>query len=277
MRTRHFLATNDDGIDSPAFAPLVRALQQHGRVTVVAPASEQSWISKAISRRRELTVRKRGDLFDCEAWDVDGTPADCVNVALGNLVKGHVDMVVSGINMGSNVSIPLIMASGTVGAALEAACHGVHAMATSIRISRLDFEQRFQVSEEVIRSIAGSVEVAARRTAELCARIAAKRRPKRFLVHNLNFPPEVVENTAIVRTVPALLHTGTLFHPRAGTDQHEFRFAMGEETPSRLLSDRTVLEANQISHSVLDFGRLGISETAHGRVPAASSFGKGNP
>jgi 5'-nucleotidase len=200
-----------------------------------------------------------------------------VNVALGNLVKGRVDMVVSGINMGSNVSIPLIMASGTVGAALEAACHGVHAMATSIRISRLDFEQRFQVSDDVIRAIAGSVEVAAKRTAELCAKIAAKRTPKRFLVHNLNFPPEVSDKTELVRTVPALLHTGTLFHPKPGTDQHEFKFSMGGETPSKLVSDRTVLEANKNTYSVLDFGRIGTSDAAHGRVPTTQSFDRENP
>lgn len=272
MRIRHFLATNDDGIESPALAPLVRALQRHGKVTVVAPASEQSWISKAITRRRELTVRKREGLFDCEAWDVDGTPADCVNVALGNLVKGRVDMVVSGINMGSNVSVPLIMASGTVGAALEAACHGVHAMASSIRISRFDFQQRFQVSEDAIQAIAASTELAADRTAEICARIAAKRAPKRFLVHNLNFPPEVSQSTKVMRTVPALIHTGTLFHPKPGSDQHEFKFAMGDEVPSKLVSDRAVLEANQITHSILDFGRLGVSEAAHGRVPSSESF-----
>ena len=127
MRELSFLVTNDDGIDSPLLAALVAALLAHGRVTVAAPRTEQSWIGKAISRHRELNVRVSTHHFGCAAWEIDGTPADCVNLALGNLVEQRPDMVVSGINMGSNAGLPLILASGTVGGASEGAAANIGA------------------------------------------------------------------------------------------------------------------------------------------------------
>lgn len=266
MRELSFLVTNDDGIESPLLAALVAALQPQGRVAVVAPRAEQSWISKAISRHRELTVRSREELFGCPAWDCDGTPADCVHLALGHLVEGRVDMVVSGVNVGSNVSLPLILASGTVGGALEGALHGHHALATSLRLTKEEFVRIKEQPPEISRALAATVALVARRSATLCAEIARRPAPRRFHVHNLNFPAAVTADTPIRRTVPANLRIGTLFNPTGANGVYGFTFAVGDERASAWLTDRACVEAGEASHSLLDFGRLGVVAGAHGRV-----------
>jgi len=267
MRSLSFLLTNDDGIDSPALAALAAALQSRGRLQIVAPATEQSWIGKAISRRRRLTVRLRDDLFDLPAWDVDGTPADCVNLGLGNLVRGRIDAVVSGINMGSNVSLPLILCSGTVGGALEGSFHGLHAVASSIRIARPDFAAARDPEHPDHGKITRAIEAAANLTAERAVAIARRRKPTRCVVHSLNFPAETNADTIIERTIPANVRTGTLFQPSDDPNVYEFSFGMREEVAARQLSDRISLEAGHASHSVLDFGRLGVPGGAFGSVP----------
>jgi 5'-nucleotidase len=276
MRELTFLVTNDDGIHSPFLAALVAALLGHGRVCVVAPTEEKSWIGKAISRHRPLRAQPRNDLFGCPAWAVDGTPADCVNLGLGRLVAGavgRIDMVASGINMGSNAGLPLILASGTVGGALEGACHGLHALATSIRLDKADFARIREPGTRLPEHIAAMVRVVARRSAELCATIARKPAPKRFLVHNLNFPHTTSDATPIERTIPALVRIGTLFEPAAEADTFGFTFAVGDELPSAQLTDRACVESGRASHSILDFGRLGLSGGPFGEVPAAPEAG----
>jgi 5'-nucleotidase len=270
MRELSFLVTNDDGIDSPLLAALVAALLAHGRVTVAAPRAEQSWIGKAISRHRELHVRAIEARFGCPAWEIDGTPADCVNLALGNLVPACPDMVVSGINMGSNAGLPLILASGTIGGATEGAFHGLHALATSIRITKDDFARAKTPGGGLSETVATAVRVVARRSAELCETIARKPRSKKFLVHNLNFPPDTTEATPLVPTVPAAMHIGTLFRPavvgKEKSGAYAFTFSVGDEIPAGLRTDRATLESGSASHSLIDFGRLGLASGAHGEV-----------
>lgn len=267
MRSLSFLVTNDDGIDSPALAALAGALQPHGRVQIVAPATEQSWIGKAISRRRRLTVRQREDLFTCPAWDVDGTPADCVNLGLGNLVRGRIDAVVSGINVGSNVSLPLILCSGTVGGALEASFHGMHAIASSIRIARADFGAARDPLHSGYRTISDAIKAAANLTADRAVTIARRRKPTRSIVHNLNFPTTTTGDTIIERTIPANVRTGTLFRPTDEPGVYEFIFAMENAIPASRLTDLDSLDAGRASYSVLDFSRLGVAGAVYGPVP----------
>ena len=115
----HALVTNDDGIDSIFLHRLVDALLPDFRVSVAAPAFEQSWIGRAVSRHREVEVLQSPALFPegVDAWAISGTPTDCVNIALGNLVQGPVDIVLSGINIGFNTTETLILSSGTVAGA----------------------------------------------------------------------------------------------------------------------------------------------------------------
>jgi 5'-nucleotidase len=118
------LVTNDDGIFAPGLAALSQELRNLSEVVVVAPESEQSAVGHAISLSTPLRVKKTCLPAGGWGWAVSGTPADCVKIALAELLPQPPEMVVSGINLGPNVGINVLY-SGTVSAATEAAILGV--------------------------------------------------------------------------------------------------------------------------------------------------------
>lgn len=125
------LVSNDDGIDSPGISALVKSLKEIADVTVVAPQGEQSAVGHAITMKIPLRVTpyyKNGDFF---GYAIDGTPADCIKIGIRNIMEEAPDLVVSGINNGSNTAINIIY-SGTVSAAREAAIMDVAAFAISV-------------------------------------------------------------------------------------------------------------------------------------------------
>lgn len=125
------LLTNDDGIHAEGLRYLRRAVSALGRVSIVAPESQQSAIGHAITLYEPIRVREvmRDGLF--YGYGVQGTPADAVKLALYSLLPRVPDLVISGINDGANVGINVLY-SGTVSAATEAAILGVPAMAVSL-------------------------------------------------------------------------------------------------------------------------------------------------
>ena len=134
------LLTNDDGIFAKGIEVLHKHLSQDHEVVVVAPETEQSAVGHAITLTDPLLVKSvnRNGIFFGHA--VKGTPADCVKLAINELVEQQPDLVVSGINLGANVGINVIY-SGTVSAATEGAILGVPSMAISINTFRdPDFE-----------------------------------------------------------------------------------------------------------------------------------------
>ncbi|MCI5873602.1 MAG: 5'/3'-nucleotidase SurE [Clostridiales bacterium] len=125
------LVTNDDGIRAEGIARLARMAKELGEVWVVAPKEQCSAMSQRITVHADLMVRR--ETFPVEgvhAYSVDGTPADCVKVALMYLLPEKPDVVFSGINFGYNIGFDIAY-SGTVGAAMEAIMQGVPAMAFS--------------------------------------------------------------------------------------------------------------------------------------------------
>ncbi|CAN5519642.1 5'/3'-nucleotidase SurE [soil metagenome] len=122
------LVSNDDGIYSPGIAALARVAATFGEVRVVAPDVEQSSAGHAITASKPLTYRTTPILGDIEAYRVDGTPADCV--ALGAYQWGEVDLVLSGINLGTNLGNS-IWHSGTLAAAKQAQLLGIPGIAFS--------------------------------------------------------------------------------------------------------------------------------------------------
>lgn len=135
------LLTNDDGITAPGLIALFRAIGGLGDLEVVAPATVQSAMSHAVTFHRPIATRKHvesaegEDLFDGTA--VEGSPADCVKLALATLLPKPIDLVISGMNSGANVGVNVIY-SGTVAAAMEAAFLGVPAIAVSLHIGDWD-------------------------------------------------------------------------------------------------------------------------------------------
>jgi 5'-nucleotidase len=121
-----FLATNDDGILAHGLECLVAAAEPLGEVTVVAPDREQSATSHSLTLHHPLRPVKRGE----RRWQVDGTPTDCVMLALEALMPKKPDWVLSGINHGQNMGEDVLY-SGTVAAAMEGLSLGVPAIAVS--------------------------------------------------------------------------------------------------------------------------------------------------
>ncbi|MBI5498386.1 MAG: 5'/3'-nucleotidase SurE [Deltaproteobacteria bacterium] len=121
------LLSNDDGVTAPGLTALRQALAPLGDVWVVAPELEQSGVSHAITLHRALRVRQ----VEPQRFAVDGTPTDCVYLALHKLLPRAPDMVVSGINHGGNLGDDVLY-SGTVSAAMEGAHHGNPAIAVSL-------------------------------------------------------------------------------------------------------------------------------------------------
>lgn len=126
------LLTNDDGIHAAGLWALQRTLNQAHRVTVIAPDRERSAVGHAITLHRPLRAERVQLAIGQEGYAISGTPADCVKLGLGALMTQRPDMVIAGINAGSNVGINLNY-SGTVAAAKEAALAGVAALAVSLR------------------------------------------------------------------------------------------------------------------------------------------------
>jgi 5'-nucleotidase len=128
-RMSTILVTNDDGFESEGIQVLAEALRSLGRVVVCAPVGEASAIGHALTLARPLRLRSIAP----DVHAVDGTPADCVNIAVAHVLHGRLpDLVVSGINKGWNVGDDVTY-SGTVGGALEGVLLGVGAVAVSLQ------------------------------------------------------------------------------------------------------------------------------------------------
>src|SRR5881396_1795573 len=125
------LVTNDDGVHSDGIKALAEALQPLGEITIVAPTQEASAIGHALTLRRPLRLEQIAE----RTFAVDGTPTDCVNIAVTTVLKGMPALVVSGINKGWNLGDDVTY-SGTVAGALEGALLGVAAMAVSLKSTR---------------------------------------------------------------------------------------------------------------------------------------------
>jgi 5'-nucleotidase len=148
------LVTNDDGVRSPGIRALSSALLDLGRVVVVAPDRNRSAVGHALTLERPL----RAEEIKTDVFAIDGTPTDCVNLGIHGLLRKTPDLVVSGINRGSNVGDDITY-SGTVCAAMEASLMGLPAFAVSLDCNQFqpddlklaaDFSR--QLAEQIIQS-----------------------------------------------------------------------------------------------------------------------------
>lgn len=255
------LITNDDGLDSVFLRELVRALRAAGHdCAVVAPAREQSWIGAAKSRHRPVHAASADRGFGCPAWSVDGTPADCVNLALAHLLPAgfRPAAVVSGINVGSNATLGFILASGTLAGAWEGALHGLPGLAFSQEVGAGAYDRLKKSGGAPDAGLLATLQTSAAHAARLVSALAATTPPRSFTVHNVNFPLDCRPDTELRRTVPARALVPALFGPADAAGDHRFVFQSGEDlSPDAPLTDRACLAAGEISHTILDFRRLG--------------------
>ncbi|HSL21069.1 MAG TPA: 5'/3'-nucleotidase SurE [Vicinamibacterales bacterium] len=144
------LVTNDDGVRSEGIQALGEALAPIGDVVIVAPQLEASAIGHALTLRRPLRLEQLG----AGVYSVDGTPTDCVNVAITKVLRGRPDLVVSGINKGYNLGDDVTY-SGTVAGALEGALLGIPSLAVSLE--RGPQEPQFYQAATTAAAIADAV------------------------------------------------------------------------------------------------------------------------
>jgi 5'-nucleotidase len=145
------LITNDDGYHSEGIAALEESMSQVGEVFVVAPASEQSGSSHSLTLSRPLRIRQ----IDQNHWTVDGTPTDCVTLALNKILPANLrpHVCVSGINHGANLGEDASY-SGTVAGALEATILGVPGVAISLVSDRdYDFKESGEIAKRLVKRV----------------------------------------------------------------------------------------------------------------------------
>lgn len=150
------LISNDDGINSPGIIALAEELKKIGEVTIVAPLTEQSAVGHAITMKYPLRVTEVYRDNKLSGYAVDGTPADCIKMGIRNIMNELPDIVVSGINLGSNAAINIIY-SGTVSAAREAAIMDVPSIAVSVashNAKHFNFAAKFsaQLSKLIVKN-----------------------------------------------------------------------------------------------------------------------------
>ncbi len=179
------LITNDDDITSKGIRSLVEAVSDLGTVVVVAPDSPQSGMGHAITIGSPLRMTKMNIFGDIEAWQTNGTPVDCVKLAVDKILHRKPDLCLSGINHGANHSINVIY-SGTMSAAMEAAIEGI----PSIGFSLLDYnyDADFTAAKQTVHKIVSAV-------------LSKKKIDKHFLL-NVNIPilpPEKIKGIKICK------------------------------------------------------------------------------
>ena len=194
------LLTNDDGVTSAGLWAAYDALTSIADVTVVAPSTQQSAVGRSISIFEPIRATKIR-INGVEAYSIGGKPTDSVIIGIYALgIKP--DLVVSGINIGENLSFESIMTSGTIGAALEAANHGYHAAAFSLQVEdqadKFDdpfyFDSSFDESKEIVRKI--------------CGNIFEDGFPENMDLINVNIPKKVTGGIEITRLAEKLFETG---------------------------------------------------------------------
>lgn len=154
-KERLILVTNDDGYDSKGMGAAIEVARQFGRVVVVAPETAQSGMSQAITMYRPLFLRPVRREERVEVYAFSGTPVDCVKMAFDYLLRDRqVDLMISGINHGSNSAVNVLY-SGTMGAAIEGSFYGCPAVGLSLldHSADADFEAAVLYGTRIVRQL----------------------------------------------------------------------------------------------------------------------------
>jgi 5'-nucleotidase len=241
------LVTNDDGIYSPGIAALARAAAAFGDLRIVAPDVEMSSAGHSITASRPLTYR-RTPIAGFDAYRVNGTPADCV--ALGTHNWERVDLVLSGINLGSNLGNAM-WHSGTLAGARQAALFGIRGIALSVwtGVGEPDFEA---LAPDVERVLADLVPDA------------------RFTLVNVNFPPRPARG--VRWTCQSVRHyDGEVVPGEDPMHRPHFWFVVKPLEPADENSDRWAVENGYVSMTPLRLDLTNEAELEAARRPVTAA------
>jgi 5'/3'-nucleotidase len=214
------LVTNDDGIYSEGIRKLAGALRAVGEVIIVAPDREQSAASHALTLNRPLRLQK----LEENEWIVDGTPTDCVNLAVLSLLKGkRPDIVVSGINFGPNLGDDVTY-SGTISAAFEGALLNIPSIAYSSLVGEhFSFDRGAAFAAELTR-------------------ILLQQKPDPGIILNVNFPSSEFNGVRVTKLGKRIYSEGVI--ERLDPRGRKYYWIGGDE-PTWLSGENTDFEAVQ--------------------------------
>ena len=162
---KKILITNDDGVYAAGILAAYKSVCDLGNVTISAPSIQQSGVGRSMSIFEPLRIAPTKLNGNISAYAISGTPADSVILGIFAIMKEMPDLVISGFNMGENISTDTINISGTIGAAMEAASYGIPSIAVSIQATddgmkfddMRDFEHDYEVGIKVINKIAKNI------------------------------------------------------------------------------------------------------------------------
>jgi len=240
------LVTNDDGVAAPGIQALGQALATRFETVIVAPHRERSAASHGITLTTPLKIRPALGPRGAKTYSVNGTPVDCVKLALATIFRRRMpDLLVSGINLGSNTGINIIY-SGTVSAAFEASLHGIPAIATSLdTFSNPDFR------------------ACASFTARLAARVLAMKGAGGILlnVNAPNLPPGKIRGVAIT-SQGRFRHEGG-YAPRVDPRGEKYYWAT---IRARAFKESTGTDSEALKRGMISVTPIQYDVTEHARL-----------
>ena len=231
------LLSNDDGVYAPGLAALEQQLRHLGEVFIAAPATEQSGVGHSITYLTPLlckSIRRDGRHW---GWAVEGSPADCVKLAIVELCPWRPDLVVSGINSGLNAGINVLY-SGTVAAAIEGAFFGITSIAVSMEHSE---DPDTQAAAVVARNVIDGI---------------VHQPASQGKLFNINIPTRATEHPTDVKVVPmGLDQYGRRYEKRRDPGGRDYYWALWSDPdrPPPEESDVTQLRAGNVTVTPLDF------------------------
>ena len=205
----HILLTNDDSFDSPLFHILYDVIKEQGhQLTCIMPATEQSWKAKSMTRFGKLALEKK-DIDGRKFYTFEGAPADCVNFGLYQLCEEEPDLVISGINMGYNVSLSYILSSGTIGAAMESYL----ADYASLSLSQQLIPELYQYWYANRSFSSEAIEHFKKQVSEILEKFTPKLETliKEKGLWALEMPYQIKDNWEIKNSIPSKAHYGNAF------------------------------------------------------------------
>ncbi len=253
--------TNDDGSKSPFLAPLVRSLRKQfptADFVVAVPAEEQSWIAQAVTRFRPLFVNEI-DVAGERGFSVSGTPADAASLAAANLTPLPPEVLISGINIGTNAGLPYYLSSGTVGAARQSFLFGVKSIAYSVIAPREVFHAWKIGDLAYLESLSAHVSQLADICAAMTERLYQMPVWEEIDLFSINLPWEATAETEVVITQLERASYKNLFVEEGGKGRFVHRaraieFGLTECTDSDALApDMTTLKQGKISLTPLRY------------------------
>ena len=251
-KLRQILISNDDGIDSPFLGRFLDAFSEIAEsVVCVVPATEQSWIGRAYSRHKTLMLQERGQRGNIRICTVDGTPADCVNIALEHVLQEAPDAVVSGMNIGHNLALPLLWSSGTFAAAAEGAAMGVPAFACSLQLANSHYELCRLKHCAPPAAVDAALTAACSHSAYFVLQTLSEKKSEAFTVHNLNYPADYSAKSEFKMCEPARVNVKPLYAKNADGG-FDFKYSIGDNFSSEgVLTDVECVKNSWGSCSVI--------------------------